>query len=92
MANNVKNIQNNIIRSNTPELLRKYRLFGQNDKAADVLIQEFLDEMESYIHSNDYYSNIEIEEEVAELEFGLAQLEVKLPEEFKRLKILDDYY
>lgn len=91
MTKNVKNISNNILRTNTRELLRKYRLLGNKDKAAEILIQEFLNEMEKTIHSGSYNSGQNIEEEVAELEFQLAQLEQKLPEKFKKLKTAGDY-
>lgn len=92
MTNNVKQIKTELTRSNTTELFRKYRLFGQNDKAAEILIQVFLNDMEKYVHSDTYYSGENIEEKIAELEFQLAQLGEKLPDEFKNLKTAEDYY
>ena len=51
MTNNVNKIKTELTRSNTTELFRKYRLYGQNDKAAEILIQIFLNDMEKYRHS-----------------------------------------
>lgn len=87
-----KKIQTELTRSNTTELFRKYRLLGLNDKAAEILIQVFLNDMEKYIHSDSYYSGEKIDNKVAELEFQLSQLEEKLPEGFKNLKTAEDYY
>lgn len=88
MTNNVKKIQTELTRSNTTELFRKYRLLGLNDKAAEILIQVFLNDMEKYIHS----SGEIIDNKVAELEFQLSQLGEKLPNGFKNLKTAEDYY
>lgn len=65
---------------------------GLNDKAAEILIQVFLNDMEKYIHSDSYYSGEKIDNKVAELEFQLSQLEEKLPKGFKNLKTAEDYY
>ena len=92
MTNNVKKIQTELTRSNTTELFRKYRLLGLNDKAAEILIQVFLNDMEKYIHSDSYYSGEIIDYKVAELEFQLSQLGEKLPNGFKNLKTAEDYY
>ena len=92
MTNNVKKIQTELTRSNTTELFRKYRLLGLNDKAAEILIQIFLNDMEKYIHSDSYYSGEIIDNKVAELEFQLSQLGEKLPNGFKDLKTAEDYY
>lgn len=92
MTNNVKKIQTELTRSNTTELFRKYRLLGLNDKAAEILIQVFLNDMEKYIHSDSYFSGEKIDNEVAELEFQLSQLGVKLPKGFNDLKTAKDYY
>lgn len=92
MTNNVNKIKTELTRSNTTELFRKYRLYGQNDKAAEILIQIFLNDMEKYIHSDSYYSGEKIEEKVAELDFQLGQLGEKLPDAFKNLKTAEDYY
>lgn len=91
MTNNVKKIQTELTRSNTTELFRKYRLLGQNDKAAEILIQVFLNDMEKYIHSDSFYSGEKIDNKVAELEFQLTQLGEKLPSGFKNLKTAEDY-
>ena len=92
MTNNVNQIKTELTRSNTKELFRRYRLLGQNDKAAEILIQMFLNDMEKYIHSDRYYSGEKIENKVAELEFQLSELGVKLPNAFKELKTAEDYY
>lgn len=92
MTNNVKKIQTELTRSNTTELFRKYRLLGLNDKAAEILIQVFLNDMEKYIHSDSYFSGEKIDNKVAELEFQLSQLGVKLPKGFNDLKTAEDYY
>ena len=91
MTNNVKKIQTELTRSNTTELFRKYRLLGQNDKAAEILIQAFLNNMEKYIHSDSFYSGEKIDNKVAELEFQLTELGEKLPSGFKNLKTAEDY-
>ena len=92
MTNNVEKIKKNMLRSNTQELLRKYRLFGQNDKAAEIVIQDFLFELEKYVNSMDYQATESIEKDVEGLEAELSQLGVKLPEEFRKLKVAKDYY
>ena len=89
MTNNVIKIKNNILRSNDPQLLRKYRLLGQTDKAVDFVIQGFMNSMQNKMENSS--NKLSIEEDVAELEFSLSQLGVKLPEEFKKLKVLGDY-
>lgn len=65
---------------------------GLNDKAAEILIQVFLNDMEKYIHSDSYFSGEKIDNKVAELEFQLSQLGVKLPKGFNDLKTAKDYY
>ena len=92
MTNNVEKIRKYMLRSNTKELLRKYRLLGQNDKAAEIVIQDFLNDLEDYINSMDYNPKENIEKDVEGLEYELSQLGAKLPEEFKKLKIAKDYY
>lgn len=87
-----KKIQTELTRSNTTELFRKYRLLGLNDKAAEILFQVFLNDMEKYIHSDSYYSGEKIDNKVAELEFQLSQLGEKLPKGFNNLKTAEDYY
>lgn len=92
MTNNVEKIRKYMLRSNTKELLRKYRLLGQNDKAAEIVIQDFLNDLEDYINSMDYNPKENIEKDVEGLEYELSQLGAKLPEEFKKLKIAKDYH
>lgn len=92
MTNDVKNIKNNMLLANTPELLRKYRLLGDNDKAAEVLVQNFLNELSEIIRFNNFSPKQNIEDKVKELEFQLALLGAVVPEGIKKLKTLEDYY
>lgn len=77
--------------SNSDGLLRKYYLLGQNDKAADLLIDDFISTMEKYISSVDYRPTYNIKEAIKVLEHQLQIFGAELPEKFKNLTTASDY-
>lgn len=92
MTNNVKDMKKHLVRSNKRDEFRKFRLLGQKEKAAEALIEVFLDSMIVYIHSEDYDPSRNIEQEISELENQLSQFGVKIPKEIKALKTARNFW
>lgn len=92
MTNNVKQMKNQIVRYNKRDDFRRFRLLGEKDKAAEALIEVFFDSMITYIHSEYYNPDRNIEEEVSELENHLSQFGVKIPKEIKALKTARNFW
>lgn len=94
MTNNVKYIKS-IITSRAilrdEAIFRKYRILEQNDKAADLLIDQFIKAMEGYIISDYYTPNQSIVGDISLLERRLTALNKTIPSELKRLKTAADY-
>lgn len=92
MTNNVKQMKNQIVRYNKRDDFRRYRLLGKKEEAAEALIEVFFDSMITYIHSEEYDPDRNIEEEVSELENHLSQFGVKIPKEIKALKTARNFW
>lgn len=92
MANNVKEMKEELNPITKTEKFRRYRLLGQNDKAAEILIENFMDLVSYRLKYENYYSSTSLEEEVAKLEKRLSMLGSEIPENIKALKTYGDYY
>ena len=92
MTNDVKRLKERIAPVNKKNELRRYRLLGQNDKAAEMLIEEFFEKTFRLIENGNVYKTTSIENRVVELEKALSQLGAKIPENIKALKTYGDYY
>lgn len=73
------------------KLVRRYRLLGNDDKVAELLIDSFCYQAQRALEKEGWWS-LSIEGEIAELEFKLSQVGQPLPPVFKSLKTLGDFH
>lgn len=92
MANNVKKMKEELNPITKTEKFRRYRLLGQNDKAAEILIENFMDLISERFRYREDETSTSIEKDVAKLEKRLSMLGIEIPENIKALKTYGDYY
>ncbi len=94
MTNDVKDMKNKMLGSYTEDtefLIRKNRAIGNNEKVAEILIEELLCSFEKYINSAEYYASTDLSENIAELEKKLQVLGVELPSGLRKIKNAKDF-
>jgi hypothetical protein len=103
MTNDVRALRENYVKySNFAFDIRKMLLFGEKEKARDILLDRFIEKIENFnydgIEHNEYYETVKqnidnkFNEAKKEFEFSLKKIGEELPESIKNLRSGNDFY